>query len=86
MLSFLIISPHTQEDCAKVLQDILAMGYLTHFDWGCKDGEHTGWAIIEAENKGEAMMVVPSSARTRARVIQVNKFSPEQVRGMHGMK
>jgi hypothetical protein len=83
MPSFIVISSHTSEDCSKVLQNILATGYLTHFDWGCKDGEHTGWAIIEAENKAEALLVVPSSARSTARVVQIEKFSPDQVHGMH---
>jgi hypothetical protein len=86
MPSFLVISPHTEEDCVKVLQDLLAMGYLTHFDWGCKDNEHTGWAIIEAENKAEALMTVPPSVRSRARAVQLAKFAPEEVRAMHAMK
>lgn len=86
MPSFLIISPHTEEDCAKVIQDTLAMGYLTHFDWGCKDAEHTGWAILEAENKAEALMVVPPLVRSHARAIQLSKFSPDEVRGWHDVK
>lgn len=83
MPSYLVISPHTHEDCSKVLGDLLAMGYLTHFDWGCRDGEHTGWAIIEADNKAEAMMVVPPLARASARVVQIGKFTPDEVRAMH---
>ena len=86
MPTYLITSPHTQEDCTHVLQDLLATGYLTHFDWGCKDGEHTGWAIIEATNKAEAMLAVPSFARGSARVVQIAKFTPEEVRGMHRKK
>jgi hypothetical protein len=86
MPSYLIVSPHTQKDCVKVLQDLLATGYLTHFDWGCKDGDHTGWAIIDATSKAEAMMAVPPFARHVARVVQLTKFSPEEVRAMHGMK
>ena len=69
-----------------MLQDLLAMGYLTHFDWGCKDDDHTGWAIIDAESKKEALMAVPSFVRARARAIQLTKFSAEEVRAMHGMK
>ncbi|MBI4535173.1 MAG: hypothetical protein HY708_02770 [Ignavibacteriae bacterium] len=83
MPSFLVESHHTLDECVRVLQDLLAIGYLTHFDWGCKDGDHTGWAIIEAENKAEALMVVPSSVRARARVIQLTRFSPEEVKAMH---
>lgn len=83
MPSYLVISPHTKEECLMVLQDLLATGYLTHFEWGCKDGDHTGWAMIEAESKAQAMMAVPSVGRGRARVVQLTKFSPDEVRAMH---
>ena len=86
MPSYLIVSPHSREGCTQVLQDTLATGYLTHFDWGCKDGEHTGWAIIEASSKAEAMMAVPTIARHDAHIVQLTKFTPEEVRAMHGMK
>ena len=83
MPSFLIISPHTAEDCMRVVRDTLAMGYLTHFDWGCKDNDHTGWATIEAENKAEALMVVPPLVRHEARAVQLTKFSADEVNGWH---
>ena len=86
MPSFLIISPHTLEDCPKVLQDLLATGYLTHFDWGCKDDEHTGWAIIDAGSRTEALLAVPPFVRGRARAVQLTKFAPDEVRAMHGIK
>ena len=83
---FLVISPHTVEDCKAAVQQVLFAGYITHFDWGCKDGEHTGWAIIEASSKAEAMMAVPPLVRHDAHVVQLTKFTPEEVRAMHGMK
>ena len=86
MQSFLVISAHSGDECSKVLQDVLATGYLTHFDWGCMDGEHTGWAVIEAESKREALLVVPPYARGRARVVQITKFTPEEVKGIHTTK
>ena len=81
---YLIASPHTKEDCVGALQQIEAMGYITHFDWGCMDGDHTGWVIIEAESKSEALMVVPTAQRPKARVVKLVKFTPEEVRGLHG--
>ena len=80
---YLIILPHTIEDCARMLQQIEAIGAITHFDWGCKDGEHTGWVIVEADSKAEALMIVPTMQRSKARTIKLNKFSPEDVRAMH---
>jgi hypothetical protein len=48
MQKFMIISPHTHEECTMVVKQTLAIGYLTHFYWGCKSGDHTGYAMIEA--------------------------------------
>ena len=83
MERFLVISPHTAKECSEALEQLLYSGYITHFDWGCKDGEHSGWAIIEAENAMEATMVVPPSQRSSAKAIRLNKFSPEDIRRMH---
>jgi hypothetical protein len=83
MKRFIVISHHTAADCVMALKEVLAIGYLTHFDWGCKDGTHTGWAILEAENKAEAMMSVPTFLRKQAEVVQLTKFRPETVEAMH---
>jgi hypothetical protein len=80
---FLVISDHTSEDCVKALKETLAIGYLTHFDWGCKDGVHTGWAVLEAEDKSQAILSVPTFLRERARVVQLAKFHPDKVAAMH---
>jgi hypothetical protein len=83
MQKFLVISHHTGEDCARALKEALAIGYLTHFGWGCKDGAHTGWAILEAESREEAMLSVPTFLRPQAKVVLLTTFDPEQVRAMH---
>ena len=83
MERYIVISPHTGEDCINALKQIEAAGYLTHFDWGCMDGDHTGWTIIEAEDAKEAMMVVPSGQRRNARAVRLVKFSREDVARMH---
>ena len=83
MKRFIVISNHTGEDCVKALKEVLAIGYLTHFDWGCKDGVHTGWAILEAEDKAEAMMSVPTFLRGQARVVQLTKYQAGMVEAMH---
>ncbi len=83
MKRFLVISNHTAEDCNRAIKETLAVGYLTHYDWGCKDGEHTGWAVLEAEDKEQAMLSVPTVLRGQARVVQLTKFAPEKVEAMH---
>lgn len=80
---YLVESPHTAADCKMALKDVLAAGYLSHFDWGCADGDHRGWVIIEAESADEAIMVVPSSARREASVVKLTKFTREEIEKMH---
>ena len=80
---YLIESPHTKENCTHVLKQVEAMGYLTHFEWGCASGLHTGFAIIEAESEAQARMVVPTSGRKEARIVKLNRFSPEMLKSSH---
>ena len=80
---YIVIIPHTLEECKQSLKQIESIGTITHFEWGCKDGDHTGWAMIEADSKAEAMLSVPTIQRRKARVIKLNRFEPEDVRGMH---
>jgi hypothetical protein len=80
---YLIETPHTDQDCHLLVEEIRAMGYLWHFDWGCMAGVHSGWAIIEAESEAQARLVVPPLVRTKARVVKLNKF--EDVKPLHGM-
>ena len=83
MDKYLIETPHTDQNCHLVVNEVHAMGYLYNFDWGCGDGVHCGWAIIEAENEAEARMVVPSIIRKDARVIRLIRFDPDKVQALH---
>src|SRR5713226_10262985 len=76
---FLIESPHTVEECKRVVKNVYASGYLNNFDWGCKDGVHTGWVIIEAESGSQALWVVPPFLRSKARAVRLVKYDPEMV-------
>jgi hypothetical protein len=77
MNRYFIESPHKAEECAMLLRNVLAMGYLMHFDWGCKSGQHVGWAVIEAESEDQARLVVPPMVRDQARILRVDRWGPE---------
>jgi len=74
MTRYVIESPHKAEECDRVIQDLNSSGYLHFFDWGCKAGDHTAWAIVEAENMDHARQMVPWYLRDRARIVQLVKF------------
>lgn len=80
MQTFMIISPHTHDECTMVVKQTLAIGYLTHFYWGCKSGDHTGYAMIEAENEKEALYSIPTVIRNKGRAIGVVQFDPDKVK------
>jgi len=83
MNRYLIISPHTAANCTKALKQVEAIGVMTRYDWGCKDGEHCGWVTIEADSKIEALLVVPTIERPSAKVVELTKFSPDDLRAAH---
>ena len=80
MERYLVESPHSVDDCKKVVKSVYALGYLYNCDWGCIGGVHTAWVTIEAENENQALLVVPPVLRSKARVIKLTKFDPEQVK------
>ena len=68
-------------ECTQAIKVLLRSGshFLTHADWGCKDGEHKAWMILELDSKQEALQIVPSDFRARTRVILLHAFTLEQV-------
>jgi hypothetical protein len=83
MPRFLIEVPHEPETlaCARVVQVFLATGshFLTHADWGCKDGKHSAWIIVDVDSKEEARAILPPAFRADARIIGLNYFTMEQI-------
>ena len=85
MEKYIIESPHTKDECLRALDETLAEGpsVLNKFDWGCQTGDHTGYAVVEADNETIVRNMVPTFLRNKARVIKVGKFTPEQIRSFH---
>ena len=83
---FLIEVPHepTMTSCIHALQILLGTGshFFTHADWGCKDGEHKAWIIVEVGSKDEARAIVPPAFRSQARVVQLNSYSMAELDAM----
>jgi len=46
-------------------------------------GDHTGYAIVEARSESEVRETIPVFLAGKARVIKLNKFTPEQIREFH---
>jgi hypothetical protein len=83
MERFLIELPHEAEkvSCLKAIRILLTSGshYLTHSEFGCFDGVHKSWIIVEADSKDEARSFLPPLYRSEAQIVKLTKFSVEQV-------
>ena len=83
MPNFLIEVEHEETEMAclraiKILQDS-GSHYLTNADFGCKDGVHKAWIIVEVDSKEEARSILPPVYRTSATIVGLNKFSKEEI-------
>lgn len=83
MPRFLVEVTHEAEAlaCARVVDVFLRSGshFLRRADWGCRDGDHKAWMIVEADTKEDARNIVPSDFRPRTRVVALNTFSPAEI-------
>ena len=83
MEKFLIEVPHGEDkaSCMRTIQVFLRSGshFVTHADWGCMDGDHKAWLMVEVENKEAARRILPAAYQQGAKIIQLHKFSREEI-------
>jgi hypothetical protein len=67
--------------CARAVKLLLETGshFLTNADFGCNDGDHRAWAIVEAETREEARAILPPLYRYEASIIKLNKFTMDEI-------
>ena len=86
MPKFLIEVRHADdfEGCVKALDALRSLGshLVSHADFGCEDGVHCGWMVVEVGDRKEAELIVPPPLRADARVIQLRRWSPEEITAM----
>ena len=80
---YIVISPHTAAECAAALEQAETQGSLAKFGWGCKQGDHTGYAVVQAANSEEALKLVPANVREKARAIRLDRFTAAEIQAMH---
>ncbi|MFI5165698.1 MAG: hypothetical protein ACHQQS_03685 [Thermoanaerobaculales bacterium] len=82
---YLIIAPHTAEQCLAALDEIKASTpkLLDKMDCGCMAGDHTGYVIVTAASEDEARNMLPANLRASAKVVKLNKFTAAQIASFH---
>jgi hypothetical protein len=83
MARFFVEVPHegTKEACDRAIKMFLETGshFMTNADWGCFDGEHKAWFIMETDNKDTVLQILPPDFRRSAKIILLKKFSRQDI-------
>lgn len=80
---YLVIAPHTPEQCAKALDDAASAGALSKWNFGCMDGDHTGYLMVTATSTEQALQNVPADERSGARAVKLHRFSAAELKDIH---
>ena len=67
--------------CASASKVLLETGshFLTHADFGCRDGVHKAWIVVDVDSKDEARNILPPGYRREATIVQLNKFGLDEL-------
>jgi hypothetical protein len=83
MKKFLIEVPHgaDKDACNQAIQVFRQTGshFLTHAEWGCADGEHKAWIIVDVESKDEARFIIPPLYRSSAKITELTTFTAKDI-------
>jgi hypothetical protein len=88
MNKYMAITPHKEEECLTMLDEVKAKGpeFLKKFHFGCRYGDHTGYAIFEGNSEAEVRNSLPSFNQKNAIIKQVEPFDVKQIEALHQMK
>ena len=83
MARFLLEVPHESGvvACARANKLLLETGshFLTHADFGCNDGVHKAWIVVDVSSKEEARNMLPPAYRRQATVVGLSKFGIKEL-------
>ncbi len=88
MARYLMQTIHTPAECLGGLDAILAKGpdTLSRYDFGCAVGDHSNhvcFCSLDAPSEAAARAQLPQTIAAKATVVEVGKFTAEQVRSFH---
>jgi len=81
MTRFLIEVPHEDSKgaCDQAIKVFKETGshFMTNADWGCGDGEHKAWFVVDLDSKDQARTMLPPLFRENAKIIELQQFNTE---------
>lgn len=85
MAKYLIEVPHgaDKNSCKRAIQVFMRSGshFVTHADWGCLDGDHRAWLIVEVDSKESAKRILPAAYQHDAKITELHRFTREEIWG-----
>lgn len=83
--TYLVTTTHTPEQCLAALDELAAKDakMLDRMEWGCKAGDHTGYAFVQAADEKAALAKLPPRNRESAKATPMTKFTPSQLKKIH---
>ena len=82
MNKYLIEVPHDSDKvaCARAIQVFHTTGshFVANADWGCDDGEHKAWIIVEVASREDARSILPPAYRSEAKIVKLTKFTLQE--------
>jgi hypothetical protein len=83
--TYLVTVPHTPEQCLATLDDMKGKGdaFLSKFEFGCMDGDHTAYAFIEGTSPDNVRKMLPEKEQKAAKITKVNKMTAAQIEKIH---
>ncbi len=86
MSKFLIEVPHEADvvACAHAIKVLLATGshFLTNADFGCHDGVHKAWIVVDVDSKDEARGILPPVYRAQATIVELCRFDLDEIENL----
>jgi hypothetical protein len=83
MDTYLIEVPHeaTEAACVNAVKIFLETGshFLVNADWGCEDGEHKAWMLVDVDSKEQALRIIPPALRVDAKITKLRKFTRKDI-------
>ncbi len=79
MAKYLVEVSHSPDktSCLRAIQILLSTGnhFLINADWGCLDGVHKAWFVIDVDTKQEALRIIPALYWKDTTITKLDKFT-----------
>ena len=57
--------------------------WVQNAEWGCDEGIHKCWIVIEADDDADAQRLVPPTIGNLALLVKLDKFTPKEINATH---